>query len=249
MSDFLVVIPARLASTRFPAKVLATLKGRPIVEWCRRAAVAAKVGPVVVATDHAKVRNAVEYFGGEAELTDPALPSGTDRVWAVAKKRKARWVINLQGDEPLIKPATIRKVAELLRKRKDADIGTAVVPLEDPARVADRNVVKAAMGKDGRCLYFSRAAIPGSRDGSSAPVATNGHSSYFQHIGIYGFRFDALRRFVALPPSSLEKRESLEQLRALEDGMSIFAAVVREQTVAIDTMQDLARASRILGAK
>lgn len=243
MSDVLVVIPARLASTRFPAKVLATLKGKPIVEWCRRAAIAAKVGPVVVATDHARVQHIVEKYGGEAELTEADLPSGTDRVWAVAKRRKAKWVINLQGDEPLIKPATIKKVAELLQARKEAHIGTAVVPIEDPSRVEDPNVVKAAMGVDGRCLYFSRAPIPGSR------ANTNGCYSYLQHIGIYGYQFDALRRFVSLPPSALEKRESLEQLRALEDGMSIFAATVKDTTVAIDTPRDLVRAQKVLNGK
>ncbi len=242
MNDCLVVIPARLGSTRFPAKVLATLRGRPIVEWCRRAAVAAKVGPVVVATDHVKVLHTVEYYGGEAVVTPPELASGTDRVWAVARERRARFVINLQGDEPLIKPATIRKVAALLRERPGCDIATAVVPMADKKRAEDPNVVKAAMGKNGRCLYFSRASIPFPRDAKSA-----GASPFrYQHIGIYGFRYPALKRFVELPPSSLEKLECLEQLRALEAGMTIFAVKVNDRTVAIDTPGDMARAEKTL---
>lgn len=239
MSDCLVVIPARLGSTRFPAKVLATLRGRPIVEWCRRAAAAAKVGPVVVATDHEKVVHAVEYFGGEAVLTPVGCASGTDRVWAVARARKARFVINLQGDEPLIKPGTIRKVAELLRANPSADIATAVVPLTERRRAEDPNVVKAALGSGGRCLYFSRAPIP-------YPREAKGAGPRWQHIGIYGFRYAALQRFVGLPPSPLERLECLEQLRALEAGMTIFAAKVNDRTVAIDTPGDMARAARTL---
>lgn len=242
MNDCLVVIPARLGSTRFPAKVLATLRGRPIVEWCRRAAVAAKVGPVVVATDHVKVVHAVEYYGGEAAVTSKGCASGTDRVWAVARERKARFVINLQGDEPLIKAATIRKVAELLRERSSADIATAVVPISDKKRVSDPNVVKAAVGKDGRCLYFSRSPIPYPRDAGAAGAGPFS----FRHIGIYGFRTSALKRFVELPPSGLERLECLEQLRALEAGMTIFAVKVPDRTVAIDTPGDMARAERAL---
>ncbi|MBI4347929.1 MAG: 3-deoxy-manno-octulosonate cytidylyltransferase [Elusimicrobia bacterium] len=245
MNDCLVVIPARLASTRFPAKVLATLRGRPIVEWCRRAALAARVGPVVVATDHPKVAHAVEYFGGEAALTPASLASGTDRVWAVARARRARFVINLQGDEPLIKAATIRKVAELLRDRPDADIATAIVPLADRKRYRDPNIVKAAVGADGRCLYFSRATIPYTRASTNKTVR-GANQRRFQHVGIYGFRYPALRRFVELPPSPLERLECLEQLRALEAGMTIFAVKVNDRTVAIDTPGDMARAERTL---
>lgn len=242
MTDCLVVIPARLGSTRFPAKVLATLRGVPVVEWCRRAAVAAKVGPVVVATDHPKVLHAVEYYGGEAVLTPPSCASGTDRVWTVAKARKPRFVINLQGDEPLIQAATIRKVAELLRSRPEANIATAVVPFSDKKRFSDPNVVKAAMGDNGRCLYFSRAPIPFPRD----PAAANGARTPLQHIGIYGFRYKALQRFITLKPSGLERLECLEQLRALEAGMTIYAVRVGDRTVAIDTPGDMARAERTL---
>lgn len=241
MNDTLVVIPARLGSTRFPAKVLATLRGRPVVEWCRRAALQAKVGPVVVATDHPKVAHAVEYFGGEAALTPAGCASGTDRVWAAARERRHRFVINLQGDEPLIRPATIRRVAELLRDRPDADIATAVVPMTDSKSAEDPNTVKAVVGKDGRCLYFSRAPIPFPRDRSAV--------TRYKHIGIYGFRYQALRRFVGLPPSGLEKLECLEQLRALEAGMTIFAVKVSDRTVAIDVPGDMTRAQKVLSLR
>jgi 3-deoxy-manno-octulosonate cytidylyltransferase (CMP-KDO synthetase) len=238
-SDCLVVIPSRYGSQRFPGKVLAELGGKPIVRWCWEAAVAAKVGQVVVATEDDRVAAAVRAFGGEAVLTSPNCVSGTDRTYEAARhhKRFTR-VINVQGDQPLIKPMTIRKVAELLKKNPKADIATAVMPLEDEERVASPNVVKAVMNKDGRCLYFSRSPIPFPRDG--------GNVRRWEHLGIYGYQRKALERFVKLKPSRLETTEMLEQLRALEDGMSIFAAAVSDVPVAIDTPEDLARAERLL---
>lgn len=231
----LVVIPSRYGSTRFPAKVLAPLGGRPIVEWCWRAAKAARVGPVLVATEDRRVVDAVRSFGGEAVLTSAACVSGSDRVHEAARRHEAKTIINLQGDQPLIKPATIRAVAKLLA-RKDVDVSTAVMPLQDKGRLANPNVVKAALAKDGRALYFSRSMIPYPR----------GEARWWEHLGIYGYQRRALDRFVKLPPSPLEKSESLEQLRALEDGMSIFAAVVADVPVAIDTPEDLQRAESLL---
>ncbi|MCX5793925.1 MAG: 3-deoxy-manno-octulosonate cytidylyltransferase [Elusimicrobia bacterium] len=236
--DCLVVIPARLGSTRFPAKVLARLGGRPVVEWCWRAARAAGVGPVLVATDDERVRRAVAAFGGLAVMTPVSCASGSDRVARAARGRREPLVINLQGDMPFIKPSTVRRVAELLRRNPGADMATAVMPLRDPRRDADPNVVKAALAQDGRALYFSRAAIPFARDG--------GKPRRFEHLGIYGFRRRSLDRFVRLPATALERCECLEQLRALEDGMSIYAAVVTERPVAIDTPADLRRAERML---
>jgi 3-deoxy-manno-octulosonate cytidylyltransferase (CMP-KDO synthetase) len=233
----LVVIPSRMGSTRFPGKVLAQLGGRSIVEWCWRAAKDADVGPVLVATESAEVAAAVKSFGGQAALTSAACQSGSDRVHEAAKKRAEQVIINLQGDQPLIRPETIRAVAQVLADNRKADIATAVMPLVEAARAADPNVVKAAMGKDGRCLYFSRSQIP---------FARAGKPPLYEHLGIYGYRRVALDRFVKLPPSELEKAESLEQLRALEDGMSIFAAVVKDVPVAIDTPEDLKRAESLL---
>ncbi|MDD5627874.1 MAG: 3-deoxy-manno-octulosonate cytidylyltransferase [Elusimicrobia bacterium] len=240
-ADCLVVIPARLGSTRFPAKVLALLGGRPVVEWCWRAARAARVGPVLVATDDERVRRVVAAFGGEAVLTPKSCASGSDRVARAAKGRREPLIINLQGDMPFVKPATIRRVADILRSNPAADMATAVMPLDDPRREADPNVVKAALTRDGRALYFSRAAIPFSRDG--------GRPRRFEHLGIYGFRRRSLDRFVSLPATALERCECLEQLRALEDGMTIYAAVVSERPVAIDTPADLRRAERMLKGK
>ncbi|MFA6092971.1 MAG: 3-deoxy-manno-octulosonate cytidylyltransferase [Elusimicrobiota bacterium] len=241
----LVLIPARYGSTRLPAKVLRPLGGIPVVEWCRRAAVRAAVGEVAVATDHEEVLRSVESYGGAAVLTPVSCASGTDRVHAALKTlerlRGVRYthIINLQGDEPFIRPGTLKGVAALLRE--GAQMSTAVVPAcEEDAD--NPNVVKAVLAKDGRCLYFSRAPVPFLRPHAGAPP----RRPLYKHIGIYGFSREALERFVGLKPSVLERVESLEQLRALEDGISIRACVVKDRTVSIDTAADLRRAGRML---
>jgi 3-deoxy-manno-octulosonate cytidylyltransferase (CMP-KDO synthetase) len=237
-SGTLIAIPARMASTRLPNKPLKLLAGLPVVERVRRQAIKAAIGDVVVATDHRDILRTVEGYGGQAVMTDKSLASGTDRVRSAAQKlerrrgRRYRVIVNLQGDEPFISPSTIRKVALLARK---ADISTAVVPGLKGSAARDPNTVKAVLTHKGQCLYFSRSPVPHS----------NGRGSeLFQHIGIYGFSRPALERFVRLAPSPLEKAERLEQLRALEDGMSIYAARVRDRTIAIDTRADLSRAAR-----
>lgn len=237
----LIVIPARIASTRFPRKVLQRLGEHSIVEWCRRAAVRARCGEVLVATDHADVLKEVESHGGAAVMTPAACRSGTDRVHRALRVyekktgRRFKTILNMQGDEPFIRPATIRKVADLARR---SEMSTAVVSMRRTTAASDPNRVKAAVASDGRCLYFSRSPIPYNRAGKKAPL--------LQHIGIYGFSRSALEKFVRLRPSPLEKMESLEQLRALEAGMTIRSAYVREETLAIDTPADLARAKRYL---
>lgn len=223
----LTVIPARLGSTRFPRKVLARIGGKTMIERCWRVAQAAKLGPVLVAVDSKEVADEVRRFGGESVMTSPALPSGSDRVWKAAQGRRADVILNFQGDMPLLKPATLRATVKALSG--GADIATSVIAQKDPARVADRNVVKAVLSRNGRCLYFSRA-----------PVST------WEHLGLYAYRRKSLRRFVSLKPSPLEKSERLEQLRALEDGMTIRAAVVSERPVAVDTPKDLRRAEIML---
>jgi 3-deoxy-manno-octulosonate cytidylyltransferase (CMP-KDO synthetase) len=232
----LTVIPARLGSTRFPGKVLARLQGKTMVEWCWRAAKAAKLGPVLVATDNRLVADEVRKFGGDVVMTPVSCPSGSDRVWLAARKRREATIVNFQGDMPLIKPATLRAAVTALTG--PADIATVVIPLSDRKRRQDPNVVKAVLTKNGTCLYFSRSDVPFGRDGAAVKC--------FEHLGIYVFRRDALRRFVSLPPSPLEKAEKLEQLRALEDGMVIQAAVVSERPVAVDVPADLRRAEKIL---
>lgn len=236
MSGVLTVIPARLGSTRFPAKVLARLGGRTMVEWCWRAAKAAKLGPVLVATDSKAVADEVRRFGGEAVMTPKSCPSGSDRVWLAAKGRRERVILNYQGDMPLLKPGTLKATVKALRP--GTDIATAVIELTVRGRADDKNVVKAVLSKGGRCLYFSRLAVPFARDG--------GRSPHWEHLGLYAYRRDALKRFVSMPPSPLEKTEKLEQLRALEAGMTMRAAVVSERPVAVDVPADLKRAAKLL---
>lgn len=234
----LVVVPARYGSTRFPAKVLAALDGKPIVRWCHDAAKAAQVGETLVATEDARVAEVVRGFGGQAVMTSPDCQSGTDRCREAAKGRRADYVINVQGDQPFIAPETIRSVAKLLQEDRMVDIATAVVPLTDEERLHSPHVVKAVRTRQGRCLYFSRSPIPYPRNPASAQA--------WEHIGIYGFRREALERFVALPASPLEMTESLEQLRALEAGMVISSTIVDETPIAIDTPEDLVRAETFL---
>ncbi|MBI5883066.1 MAG: 3-deoxy-manno-octulosonate cytidylyltransferase [Elusimicrobia bacterium] len=253
-----VIIPARWGSTRFPGKVLALLGGKPIVRWCHEAAVASRIGPVAVATDDLEVVRAVEAFGGRAVMTPKNLASGTDRVLAALKRLRwsPRFVVNLQGDEPLISPSGLRSLDRLLRSA-GADVATLVTPLKGAERLQRPDVVKAVLAKDGRALYFSRSPVPYRRQpppargvrlspsGTAVPCRQE-EPRRWEHIGIYGYKAASLRRFVSLPPSPLERAESLEQLRALEDGMSIYAAVVPARGVAIDTPADLAQAERLI---
>jgi 3-deoxy-manno-octulosonate cytidylyltransferase (CMP-KDO synthetase) len=236
VSRVLTVIPARLGSTRFPRKVLARLGGRTMIEWCWRAAKAARLGPVLVATDAREVADEVRRFGGEAVMTPRSCPSGSDRVWLAAKGRKEPVILNYQGDMPLLRPATLKATVQALGR--GVDVSTAVIALSEKRRYSDPNVVKAVLAKSGRCLYFSRAAVPFGRDG--APVTP------WEHLGLYAYRRAALKRFVSLPPSPLEKTEKLEQLRALEDGMTLRAAIVRERPVAVDVRADLKLAEKHL---
>ncbi len=236
MSGVLTVIPARIGSTRFPGKILALLRGRTMVEWCWRAAQAAQLGPVLVATDSDSVADRVRSFGGVAVMTPPSCPSGSDRVWLAAKGRREAVILNYQGDMPLLKAATLRAAVEALAR--GADIATAVIPLTDAKRARNPNVVKAVLAENRRCLYFSRRDVPFRRGASGVPA--------WEHLGIYAYRRDALRRFVALAPSALEKAEKLEQLRALEGGMTIRAAVVAERPLSVDVPADLRRAENFL---
>ncbi len=240
--ESLVIVPARLAATRLPDKPLATIAGLPMIVHVWHRAVEADVGPVVVACGDRAIADAVEAAGGEAVMTDPGLPSGSDRVHAAAVIRdpdgRYSTVVNLQGDLPAIDPALIR--ASLLPLRDpEVDMATLVVRTDDPAERENPNVVKAVMSLAdgaavGRALYFTRAAAP------------SGAGPVWHHIGLYAWRRPALDRFVGLPPSPLEKREKLEQLRALEAGMRIDAAVVDGAPFGVDTPEDLARARALL---
>jgi len=230
----LIVIPARMAATRLPGKPLADIAGKPMIVWMVERAEAAGIGPVVVAAGDAEIVAAVEAAGGRAVLTDPALPSGTDRVHAAAEALAGDFdvIVNLQGDMPTIAPATIR--AGIAALTSDADIATLVSPSADPADRDNPNIVKAILTGDGRALYFTRAPAP------------SGDGPVWRHLGLYVFRREALARFVAAPPSPLERREKLEQLRALELGMTITAGVVDDFPKGVDGPDDLESARRLL---
>lgn len=242
----IVAIPARMASQRLPGKPLADINGKPMIVRVWERAMAAEVGPVIVAAAEPEVVAAIEAEGGQAVLTDPVLPSGSDRIHAALEgfdpSGRFDVVINLQGDIPGLEPAMLRAVVAPLAS-SELDIATLATPFENAEAAADPNIPKPALaGRPGdawrRALYFSRAPVPHDRDGGGEP--------YYQHIGIYAFRRAALTRFVSLPPSPLEEREKLEQLRALEAGMTIAVALVDSMPLSVDTPADLQTACNIL---
>ncbi|RAK67903.1 3-deoxy-manno-octulosonate cytidylyltransferase [Phenylobacterium kunshanense] len=234
----IVLIPARLAASRLPGKPLADIGGAPMIVRVLRQAEAAGVGPVAVAAGDPEIVDAVEAAGGRAVLTDPDLPSGSDRILAALDVLDPRGerdvVINLQGDMPFVEPDVITACASLLAERPECDIATLVAPEATPADRSNSDVVKAVLAmppgdRIGRALYFTRSTLYG-----DAPV--------WRHVGIYGYRREALQRFNAAPPSPLERREKLEQLRAMELGLSIWAAVADAAPISVDTPADLAAA-------
>lgn len=241
----LVVIPARMASTRLPGKPLADIGGFPMIVQVWRRAVEADVGRVIVACAEQEIADAVVAAGGEAVMTRPDHPSGSDRVFEAisAFGGSPERIINLQGDLPTIDPGDIRKLSGALAAAPpDVDIATLVTAIQSEDEAADPNVVKAVVAfpagaSTARALYFSRLPVPG------------GDATRYHHIGIYAYRRDALARFVALPPSALEQSERLEQLRALEAGMTVLACRVDTIPLGVDTPAHLAEARRILSTK
>jgi len=234
-------IPARWASTRLPGKPLASLAGRPMVEHVyRRVAAASGIGRVVVLTDDERVGRAVEEFGGEWEMTPAACTSGTDRIAFAARGWEVAAVVNVQGDEPLVDPEAVAAVAAHLAAHPEDPIVTLAAPMA-PEELPDPNAVKVVLDREGYALYFSRAAIPYPRQpGGAAPL---------KHLGIYGYQWAALLSLAALPPSPLETSESLEQLRALENGVPIRVLPALRGTPSVDTPEDLARVERLLAAE
>ena len=240
----IVIIPARLAATRFPNKPLAPIHGEPMIVQVWRRAMEAKVGPVLVAAGDQAIVDAIKKIGGVAVLTNPNLSSGSDRIHAALTSydpdRKFDAVMNLQGDLPTIEPAAVRACLEPLA-HPNVDIATIGVKITRNIERTDPNVVKAvaSIGENaniGRCLYFTRATAP------------SGDGPHYHHIGLYTYRRAALDRFVLLPPTILEKREKLEQLRALEAGMRIDIALVDTVPLGVDTPTDLERAQSMLQA-
>ena len=234
----IVLIPARMASQRLPGKPLADIAGRPMIVHVLERAEAARIGPVVVACAEPAIAEAVEAAGGRAVLTRPEHPSGSDRIFealeAVDPAGRHDAVVNLQGDLPTVDAALPARALALLADPA-VDIGTLAAGIADPAERADPSVVKAVVScapgaAQGRALYFTRTSAPA------------GEGPLWHHIGLYAYRRSALARFVALPPSPLEQRERLEQLRALEDGMRIEVAFVDTVPLGVDTPAQLARA-------
>lgn len=242
-----IVIPARYGSTRLPGKVLLVIDGRTVLEWVHLRAKQTTAREVIVATDDARVATAARGWGGDVAMTSATHASGTDRIAEVARSRG--WaaddiVVNLQGDEPLMPPSLVEQVAQTLSADADADIATLSAPLGTPAELGDPNVVKVVCDGAGRALYFSRAPIPWDRDG------TNLGGEARRHVGLYAYRVAALKLLSQLPAGRLESIEKLEQLRALENGLTIRVAPAREPPGQdVNTAEDLERVSRVIMAR
>ncbi len=241
--SFKVVIPARLGSTRLPRKVLRLLAGKPLVQHVWEAAGLAGAEEVVIATDAAEVQDACAAFGADVRLTAATHASGTDRVNEIAQA--AGWgaqtvVVNLQGDEPMMPPALIRQIADLVAGDAAADLASLCHPVHALDEWRNPNVVKVVMDDAGYALYFSRAPIPWPRDGSSAQSPRLPDGLAHRHIGLYAYRVAALARFSALPAAALENCEALEQLRALANGLRIRMGVTMQPPPrGVDTEEDL----------
>jgi 3-deoxy-manno-octulosonate cytidylyltransferase (CMP-KDO synthetase) len=240
----IIVIPARMASTRLPGKPLADIGGTPMIVRVWRQALNADAGPVIVAAAEEEIANEIRRAGGDAVLTDPTLPSGSDRVHQALLRydpnRQFDCVINLQGDLPALDPRAIRRAVSTLTE-SGAAIATLGATITNPADMDNPAIVKAVAAWNpehtrGRALYFTRARAP------------FGEGPWFHHVGIYAFARDAMDRFIGLPVSPLERREKLEQLRALEAGMHIEIARIDEVPLSVDTPEDLEWARRVLSA-
>jgi 3-deoxy-manno-octulosonate cytidylyltransferase (CMP-KDO synthetase) len=248
---FRIVIPARHASTRLPGKPLLPVAGEAMILHVQRLALQSGAAEVVVATDDARIRDVCEAAGGAVEMTAAHHDSGTDRVAEVARRRG--WagddiVVNVQGDEPLLPPALVGQVAALLAATPAAAIATLATPILGEAEYLDSNVVKVVARPDGTALYFSRAPIPWDRDGAAqTPAPAGRHHGSRRHLGLYAYRVAALLSLASTAPAELERRERLEQLRALAMGLVIVVADAQELPgPGIDTAEDLARAEAIL---
>lgn len=234
------IVPARYSSVRFPGKPLAPLAGKPMLLHVLGAARAARMlSRLAVATDDERIAEVVRSAGGEAILTSADAASGTDRLAEAARSIPADIYVNIQGDEPMMSPRNIDRAVEALLDGPERRIATLAIPM--PAgEASDPNVVKVAVARDGRALYFSRAPIPFPR--GSAPA-------YRKHLGLYAYRAETLTRLAALPPSPLEKLESLEQLRWLEAGYDVWVAQAESDSIGVDTPEDLAKVEELLARK
>jgi 3-deoxy-manno-octulosonate cytidylyltransferase (CMP-KDO synthetase) len=233
------VIPSRYGAQRFPGKPLALIAGVPmIVRVVRQALKARRLSEVWVATDDRRIAAAVERVGATAIMTPSSLKSGTDRIAYSVRNQKADIIVNIQGDEPVMAPAAIDAVVEVLQEDPRVLMSTVVIPLADKKEWLDPNVVKAVLGSKGDVLYFSRAPIPHPREG--------GMPKAYKHMGLYGYRPAWLQLMATLKPTPLELTEKLEQLRAMENGVVIRAAIRKVESIAVDVPSDVKKVERYL---
>ena len=235
------VIPARYASSRFEGKALALLGGRPLVQHVyERSSRAKRLDEVFIATDDARIADAVRSFGGNAVMTSVTHTSGTDRIAEAASRMDVDVVVNIQGDEPFISPRAIDQAVEPFERDSDLEMTTLMQPISEENTLNDPNVVKVVVDCDGYALYFSRSLIPHPRRRQAVRA--------YQHIGLYAYRKEFLLRFASLPPGRLEQAEALEQLRALEHRHRILVLEAEEHSgIGVDTPEDLEKANRLLG--
>ena len=238
----LVVIPSRYGSTRFPGKPLAMLAGKPMIQHVYEGAAKARLaGETVVATDDDRIIQAVERFKGRAVMTSPTAASGAERAAEVARSRKEQVIVNVQGDEPLVRPEMVDQLVEYLEHHQAVPMASLMTPLQDDAQGASPNAVKVVVDRDGFALYFSRAAIPFVRETNRRPWPR-----FFKHLGIYAYQRHFLLQFPSLELTTLEQAEQLEQLRALEHGYRIKLLETQHDTIGVDTPDDLKTVEAIL---
>jgi 3-deoxy-manno-octulosonate cytidylyltransferase (CMP-KDO synthetase) len=253
LMSVVAIIPARYGSTRLPGKPLADIGGKPMIQHVYESTLKAPgLGRVLVATDDRRIEQAVQSFGGEVLMTSSRHTSGTDRLAEVARRIKADWLVNVQGDLPFIHAETIARAIVPMRRNPGVPMGTVCTPIYDVAEWRDPNIVKVLKDRAGFALYFSRAAIPFPRqaavDPSGGKITARAPRRLwgYRHLGLYVYRRDFLLKFARLRPTALERIESLEQLRALENGYRIYVAEVDERSIEVDTPADLKKAARYL---
>lgn len=241
MSKTAIIIPSRYASTRLHAKPLIEVGGKPIIQWVYEKASAAKLADmVIIATDHEAIFNYAKSFNANVEMTSTEHKSGSDRIAEVANRHEEfEYIINLQGDEPMITPESIDSAISILKDNEKADISTLIRKITSQ-EAENPNLVKCVTDENGFALYFSRAKIPYERNRNEAV--------FYGHIGLYGYRREALFKMTSLSQSMLEKTESLEQLRALQAGMKIITAVATCAPIGIDTQEDIENFKKVIGA-
>lgn len=247
--DILGVIPARYASTRFPGKLLAPLQGRPLIlHTIESAKTSRRLSRLVVATDDERIAEVVRPSGVEVRMTSPGCASGSDRIAEAVRGDAAGVIVNIQGDEPRMEGAVIDRVIDGLIDADDCGVSTAVVALDTEEAFTSPHVVKAVMDPRGRALYFSRAPIASLSRVSALDREQPGFRLGWKHLGLYAFRREVLMAFTSLPPTPLEQREQLEQLRLLENGIKIRIVEVEQDSIGVDTPEELAELERKLSA-